>query len=737
MMKVKDILVEATKQGWKTLTEVEAKQILSTYDIPVVKERAVHSPEEAIAVAESFGFPVVVKGLGAKLTHKTERNLVHVNLRSPEQVKAAIQEIATAGGQDLEGFLVQPMVTGKREFVAGMFHDPHFGPVVMFGLGGIFTEALRDVAFRLVPVSETDALSMLDELKSVSLLGPFRGEEAVAKEDIVNTILGLSRLAQEWEVITEVDINPLIAGRDGHLTAVDALIVLGDRQSHRISLPPIPSKHIFKIFAPRSVAFVGASATPGKWGNMLFTNCLAGGYEGPIYLVNHKGGEIAGRKVYRSVKDIPYPVDLAVVTVPAQGVIPLIGELKEADIKYMVLITSGFSETGEAGRRLEEELIATAREAGIVILGPNTMGICNPHVKFYCTGTPCWPTAGSIGFVSQSGNLGTQLLTFAEMEQIGIRAFSGSGNEAMITIEDYLDALAVDMITKTIVLYIESIKDGPRFFRTARAVSQQKPIIALKGGRTSEGSRAAASHTGAMASNIKVFNAACHQTGIVLADQPMELLDLSAAFSSLPLPQGDRIAIMTLGGGWGVVATDLCVEYGLKIPPLTPDLIAAIDEILPPYWSKENPVDLVGEFDPTIPMKVVEALIRWDKCDAVLHLGAVGRHYFVYNMVKAVEKTNPNIPPATAEKNAKLYMQAEREFFVHTAKLMEKYGKPILGVRFLEDDETRTVVDIPGYHYKGVSFLAPERAVKTLAKMVEYSSWLRRECTHQNRAAMN
>jgi len=661
-MMIDDIFAEVVGQGRRVLTEVEAKRVLGAYGVPVVRERVVSSVDEAVVVADAFGYPVVVKGLGVKLTHKTERNLVQVNLRSAEQVKAAVEDIAVSGGADVEGFLVQPMVVGKRELVAGFFHDPQFGPTVMFGLGGIFTEALGDVTFRLVPVSEEDAYEMVTELRSSALLKAFRGEAAVVREDIVRTILGLSRLAEERENVTEVDINPLIVGSDGHLTAVDALIVLGTRQTRRVTRPPIPTKDIFKIFAPRSLAFVGASATPGKWGNMLFTNCLAGGYQGAIYLVNHRGGEIAGRPVYRRVTEIPDPVDMGVVTVPADKVIPLMPDFKEKGIKYMLLITSGFSETGDEGRRLEEELLAAAREAGVIVLGPNTMGICNPHVKFYCTGTPCWPPPGSIGFISQSGNLGTQLLTFAEMEEIGIRAFSGSGNEAMITIEDYLDALRVDTIAKTVVLYIESIKDGPRFFHTARSVSQLKPIIALKGGRTVEGSRAAASHTGALASNIKIFNAGCRQAGIVLADQPMELLDLSAAFSSLPLPQGNRVAIMTLGGGWGVVATDLCVEYGLKIPPLTADLIAVIDQILPPYWSKENPIDLVGEFDPTIPMRVVEALAQWNECDAVLHLGAVGRHYFVYNMAKAVEKTHPDLLPQMAEAQAKQYMQAEREF---------------------------------------------------------------------------
>jgi len=726
-MKAKEIFEQVAREGRNTLSEAEAKAVLKAYGIPVVEECVVQTEEEAISAAYRFGFPVVLKGLGAKLTHKTERNLVHANLRSEEQLRQAAKEIIQSAGEDLEGFLVQPMIKGKRELVAGLFHDPNFGPVVMFGLGGIFTETMGDVAFRLVPAGKPDIISMLGELRSAAMLGPFRGDAPVVKEDIVQTIQGLSQLAQDWAQVTEVDINPLIVAPDGHLTAVDALIVTGKRESRIISRPPIPAKHLFKIFFPRSIAFVGASATPGKWGNMLFTNCVAGGYEGKIYLVNPKGGKIAGREVFKRLADIPDPVDLAIVSIPAERIVPLLEELKEKGIRYMILITSGFSETEPQGRKLEEELVREAHQAGIIILGPNTMGVCNPHAKFYCTGTPCWPPAGSIALVSQSGNLGTQLLTFAEMERIGIRAFSGSGNEAMITIEDYLEALVADTITKTVVLYIESIKDGPRFFRTARAVSRQKPVIVLKGGRTSEGSKAAASHTGAMASNTRVFSAACRQAGIVLADQPMDLLDLSAAFSSLPLPKGKRVAIMTLGGGWGVVATDLCIEYGLSIPPLTPDLISAIDELLPPYWSKENPIDLVGEFDPAIPMKVVEALAKWENCDAVLHLGAVGRAYFVRNMVRAIEKTNPDIPPDLAEAQIKVFKQAEREFFAHTIRLMEKYGKPIIGVRLLEDEETKTVTEIPGYQYKGVSFLTPERAVKTLAKMVEYSNWLMEE----------
>ncbi|MCK9392442.1 MAG: acetate--CoA ligase family protein [Syntrophales bacterium] len=723
-----DIIKKAKAAGRNTLTEAESKEILKEYGVPVVEEAVVLSVEEAVAAAERVGYPAVLKGLGSRLTHKTERGLVCLNLQEHKQVREAAGQILKGAGQDLEGFLVQPMVNGRREFVAGLFCDPLFGPVVMFGLGGIFTEALGDAVFRVAPIGDVQAGMMLDELRTRSLLGPFRGEAAARREQLIQTITGLSRLGTEQPEITEVDINPLLIRPDGSVCAVDALIVLGKRPTAAgVERPPVKTDDIARIFHPHSIAFIGASGQLGKWGHLLLTDLVTGGYEGEIYLVNAKGQDIAGRKVYPSIADIPGKVDLGVVTLPAAQVLGIIPKFKTKGIKYMLLISSGFSEMGDEGREMEGELVKAAAAAGIVILGPNTMGIINPHRKFYCTGTPVWPKAGSIGLVAQSGNLGTQLLAFAEREGIGIRAFSGSGNEAMITIEDYLHGFEIDDLTKTVVLYIESIKDGRRFFTAARRVARKKPVIVLKGGRTEAGNRAAASHTGAMASNIKIFNAACRQTGVVVAEHPTDLLDLSAAFSSLPLPKGKRVAMLTLGGGWGVVATDLCVESGLEVPHLTDDVIAEIDKILPPYWSRSNPVDLVGQFDPALPLKVLETLVKWDQCDAVIHLGAVGRAYFVNNMIKSVSSADPNYPKEFLNLGLEKELLGEKAFYETSAKLMETYGKPILGVILLEDENTKTVTDVPGSPYKGVAFLTPERAVKALAKMVDYQAWLGRE----------
>jgi len=729
MVKI-DILEKAKSEKRNTLTEAEAKEVLKQYGIPVVQEKAVKTIAEAETESATIGYPVVVKGLGAKLTHKTEKGLVKLNLNTREDVRNACIYIKEAAGDDLEGFLIQPMLDGKREFVAGLFRDEQFGPTVMFGLGGIFTEALGDVVFRIVPFDEKEALKMIDELNAQKLLGAFRGENAPDKKALVKTLVGLSRIGLEIPEIKEIDINPLLVSADGKVTAVDALIVLGKAAERKKMVRQVDLKHIWKLFHPRSIAFVGASSKIGKWGHIMYAGVVAGKYQGAIYLVNDTGGEIAGRKVYSSVAEIPESVDLAVVTVPADKILSLIPQFKEKGINNVLIITSGFSEVGSEGKILEEELVKKAREAGIVIVGPNTMGICNPYISFYCIGSHVRPPAGGTSLLAQSGNLGTQLLAFSAKEDIGIRAYCGSGNEAMLTIEDYMDGFEVDEKTKNIVLYIESIKNGQRFVETARRVGKHKPVIVLKGGRTKAGSSAAASHTGAMASDIKVFTAACKQAGIIQAESPMDLLDLSAAFSSLPLPKGSSVALLTLGGGWGVVASDLCEENNLIVPKLSEDIIAEINPLLPPFWSHANPIDVVGDMNSETYMKILESLSRWSGCDAIIHMGIIGRKVMIRSIMESTAAVDNKYDSNFVEGSLQYIEAFEKRTIEQTVQLMEKYNKPIVGVYLLSDDQTRTVTNVNGCKYKGVNFVTPEKAVKALAKMYQYSKWLK--CENEN-----
>ncbi len=711
---------EAGGIGAGSADEHRAKRLLESYGVPVVDEVVAMSPEKAAGAAERLGYPVALKGAGAALQHKTERQLVRLHLRDAEAVMSAARSIEEEAKEELEFFLVQPMVSGQRELLAGFFRDPHFGPIIVFGLGGTLSEALDDVVIRLAPLSSVDVEDMARGIRARVLLKDFRGESRVREEDLKRVLNGLSALAEEHPEITEVDINPLKVTPSGHLVAVDALIVAGEQQPPRRARPKASTRSLHAVFHPKSVAFVGASAQMGKWGYLLVVNTIAGGFTGKIHLVNPKGGTILGRRVHRTLGEVPGPVDLVVVTIPAKHTIGLIEECRAKGVEHIVMISSGFSEIGEEGRALEEQLVEAARKAGILILGPNTMGIANSHTSFLCTGSTVTPRIGSTAMVSQSGNLGTQLLAFAEHQGLGIRAFAGSGNEAMVTIEDFLDAFLEDELTHTVLLYLESCKDGRRFFESARRLSAAKPVLLLKGGRTPVGLRAAASHTGALASDERVFDAMCEQAGVIKVEQPMELLDLAAAFSSLPLPKGPRTAIMTWGGGWGVVTADLCEKHGLEIPELDAPILQEIDAILPPYWSRMNPVDLVGDQDPLVPMRILEALACWEGCDAVLSLGILGRRVFMHRFGQAVLRADPSVGEELLSQVATQLGEFEDEFIKHSVMLMERYGKPIIGVSLLADAESKMIRGVPEARHEAVFYETPEGAVKALSAMVTY-----------------
>jgi len=721
---IKASIEQVLKSGKNALDENISKQILKEYGVPVVPETVASDKYAAVKAAEAYGFPVVLKGLGSELLHKTEMGLVHLNLESADAVMKAVETVSQRAGDKLEGFLVQPQIQGRREFVAGLFRDKQFGPVIMFGLGGIFTEALSDVAFCIAPISETDALQMVNEIKAKALLGAFRGESAANRDLIVRTLKGLSQIGTEHPEISEIDINPLIITPKGDVWAVDAIMSLSGKEKTEEFLPPVGPAFLNHFFYPKSLAFIGASSTIGKWGHLLYVQAAGNDFDGDIYLVNQKGGAIAGRKVYTSVSEIPGPVDLAVVTVPSVKVLELIPELKEKGIKAMLVITSGFGELGDEGKKTEAEVIKSARDAGIFVLGPNTMGIANFHTSLHCMGSRIRPAPGSTALVAQSGNMGVQLLAFTEQLGVGMRGFIGSGNEAMISIEDYMEAFETDSLTKNIMLYLESIKNGRRFFEVAHRVSKRKPIILLKGGQSKAGSQAAASHTGALTTDSRIFNAVCKQAGIVRVEQTMDMLDLAAAFSSFPLLKGKRIGILTLGGGWGVVAADLLSKYGLEVPALSEDLIMAFDRILPSYWSRSNPVDIVGERDFTIPVTVMENLLKWDGCDAVMNMGILGRRVFISRLADMIKKTDPTYTEEYLESFRKNIIAYEKGLIEDIIKLMEKYKKPIVGVDLITGEGSKLVYSLEGYSFNSVFFPTIERAVRAISRMFEYTTSL-------------
>ena len=480
------------------------------------------------------------------------------------------------------------------------------------------------------------------------------------------------------------------------------------------------------VFNPKSIAMIGASASLGKWGQMIFSNIVAGRFPGKIYPVNPREKTIFGIPVYQRVQDIPEPVDLAIITTPADTVLSVVGDCGQRGIKSAVVVTSGFSETGAEGRVLENKLVTLCREKGIVLVGPNTMGIISTGSSLYATGPHTRAKLGSVAFISQSGNLGGQLTHWAEEQGVGVSLFVGSGNEAMVTCSDYLEYVAGHTQSRVIVLYLESMREGRRFFETAKQINRTKPVIVLKGGRTEAGRAASASHTGSMSGEITVFRAALRQAGLLEAKVPSELLDLSAGFSSLPLPRGNRVGIVTLGGGWGVVTSDECNEKGLTVPALSEAIIKAIDRYLPSFWSRGNPVDLVGSRDPDAPLVAVEELVRSNDIDAVISLGIVGRVEFLRLMNRSVKEIDETTPPGFLDEAERFLLEYEEKYIARTAELMERFKKPVIGVTIAK---TRggVVRPVAGKRYSPVLFETPESAVHVLAKMVEYQNFLGRE----------
>jgi len=293
----------------------------------------------------------------------------------------------------------------------------------------------------------------------------------------------------------------------------------------------------------------------------------------------------------------------------------------------------------------------------------------------------------------------------------------------MISCIDYLEYLERRSDTKIIILYMENMQEGRRFIEVAGRLNRIKPVILLKGGRTEAGRTASASHTGSMSGELTVFKAACRQAGLLDANVPSELLDLSAGFSSLPLPRGNRVGIVTLGGGWGVVTADECNENGLVVPALPDRIIATIDRYLPPFWSKGNPVDLVGTRDLEVPLVAVEELLKWEGIDAVVSLGIVGRIELVRLLIESIRRIDRSTSQDVLDRMEAFSHQYEKDYIFRIAELMEVYEKPVVGVSLTRTDEG-TVRPVEGKRYSPVFYQTPENAVNVLARMVGYQRYL-------------
>jgi acetate---CoA ligase (ADP-forming) len=379
-------------------------------------------------------------------------------------------------------------------------------------------------------------------------------------------------------------------------------------------------KNLDHLFKPRTIAFVGATETTGKWGNIVFKNILGGGFSGKLIPINPGRDEVFGHKAYPSVRDIPEEVDMALFTVPAMFVLDAVKDCVAKGVKAGMIISAGFKELGDEGAAMEAEIVETARAGGMVLAGPNGQGVACPSSSLYAWMPDYYPPAGKIGVISQSGNIQSIIIDAVVKSGFGISKTVSSGNEADIHSADYFSYLAEDDDTEVILSYLEGVTDGRRFFKTVKDVTKKKPIVVVKGGITEAGQSAANSHTGAMAGSSRIFEAACRQSGIILADSIKEAGIIASSFINRTLPSGNRVGILTGGGGLGVMASDWCSKLGLEVADLSEKTLSEIGENMPKWWVPGNPVDLVAGLNFQIVLPVITTMMESGEIDSLLLL---------------------------------------------------------------------------------------------------------------------
>ncbi|MCG3753779.1 acetate--CoA ligase family protein [Amycolatopsis sp. Poz14] len=600
---VEEILKRVAEEGRSALTAPEGRAVCEAYGIPTPQERLATSAEEAVAQAGEIGLPVVLKIVSPDILHKTEAGGVLVGLGSEQEVADGYAKIlANAKAYDasarITGVQVQQMLTSGQEVIIGAVTDPSFGKIVAFGLGGVLVEVLKDVTFRLAPTSTDEAMSMVDGIAAAEILNGVRGSEAVDKAALADVVHRLSQLVSEFPQLAEVDLNPVLATGDG-ATAVDVRILVDPAAAAepvRFSQDEILAA-MNRIMKPAAVAVIGASAEDGKIGNSVMKNLVNGGYAGEIYPINPKAAEILDRKAYPSIADVPGDVDVAVFAIPAKFVPAALEEAGEKGVAGAILIPSGFGETGNI--ELQNEVLAIARKHGVRILGPNIYGYYYTPENLSATFCTPYDVKGGVALSSQSGGIGMAILGFSRSAGMGVSAIVGVGNKADIDEDDLLTFFEHDDNTELVAMHLEDLKDGRAFAETAKRVSAKKPVVVLKAGRTSEGAKAAGSHTGALAGNDRVYDDILRQSGVIRAPGLNDLLEYARGVPKLPTPKGENVVIITGAGGSGVLLSDACVDNGLTLMRIPDDLDAAFREYIPPFGAAGNPVDITGGEPPS------------------------------------------------------------------------------------------------------------------------------------------
>ncbi len=715
----------STRARTRTLSEPDSKQIVAAYGVRLPSERLASDPEAAVAAAREIGFPVVLKLAGDGIAHKTERRLVRVGVADEASVRAEAHDLLSrarpADGQ--VALLVAEQVRGHRELIAGVVRDPQFGACVLLGLGGILAEAVGDAVFAVAPVARSEALAMVDGLATSHLLTqPFRGEPAIDREALADILEGLGRLALEHPEIESVDLNPLIVVGDQPI-AVDALVeqrLDGPADDRPPLAEPLSDAEVLERFAPlfhpKGVIVAGVAGHPGKFGFVTLHNLLRCDYRGEVFGVKPDAAEVLGQQTLSTVDEVPEGrADLVFVCTPNKVNVDLLRACAKKGVRAAFVTSAGYGEAGEAGRAMQAELVATAEELGMLLIGPNGQGVISTPESMCAQIVAPNPPPGRIGVASQSGNLVSSYLNYAVATGVGISKAVSLGNSAQTGLPELLEYFAVDPDTDVALGYVEGVGDGRAFRRAAERLTRRKPLVLVKGGARAEGQRAAASHTGALASDDRVFDGLCRQLGVLRAPTIEEAFEWAATLATQPIPRGRRVVIFTSVGGWGVLAADACAEEGLELITLPDSIRAAIDERVPARWSGGNPIDLAGgETRDTIP-EVLDLVCAHPEVDAVIHLG-LGIQSATANLFR----TGRFFPDHGLERMAAFHERQDRRYASAGIEASRRHAKPVLAVTELVVSNPENPAPAALREHGRVCYPSAHRAIRALGALVRW-----------------
>ncbi|MGZ0186856.1 MAG: acetate--CoA ligase family protein [Alphaproteobacteria bacterium] len=651
--------------GRTALSEVESKALLATFGVKS-PARVIALDGQALAeAAADLSPPFAVKILSDSGAHKSDVGGVALNVQGAAAIEAAVAGMPISDA----GYLLEEMAPAGVEMVVGGYRHPRFGPVLMVGFGGVLVELLDDLVFRVCPVDQADVESMLGELRGAPLLNGYRGKPAIDRQALIDAILAIGGadglLMAYADDVAEFDVNPLIASATG-VIAVDARAALAASNS-ATDRPPLPD--FGPLMAPNAVAVAGASATKPAHGNLYIRQLKAFGFKGPIYPIHPRAGEVEGLTTVPTLADLPEPVDYAYVAVGGSAAMKLLRESANK-VRFAQVMASGFDGLAE-----KQALAAAAWAGGARLLGPNCLGVHAPAGGLsFMAGADT--AVGGVAVLAQSGGLSMDILRRGARRGVKYRTVVTMGDAADLGPADLLPWLLDDPETKVIGLYMEDAPSGRALFETLQAAKGRKPVVLLVGGRTSAGARAAASHTGALASDGRVWAGIAKQTAAALVDTLDDFIDALLACQSFTPRYGaptKRVVLFGNGGGAGVLAADGFYRAGLEIGPLDAAAagdLAAID--LPAGASAANPIDVPGNIlqrdNGRFGVQVVESALMGDNWDAfVMHMNVPGLLTYEH-----VDILGPLIEAG---------MQAASKGGGHVALVLRSDGEPAVEVK--------------------------------------------------------